>query len=747
MRRHKGVQGMRLSALFNSFAIKVVIPVFAAVAAASFAVIGLLLWSSQEADRVAMERQERLMQLVISRMQESIAYQQESVTVWDDAVEYVRAGKDLEWIDYNLGSWMHTYFGHDAAYILDSKNELVAGFSANARTASDGFAALARSITPLLEAMRKKMRAGDREGVSGRFLSPGVTDLMVVDRHPAIVSVKPIISDTGKIRQTPGEEYLHVAVRFLDGDFLTELEKDYLFEGMRFTWTGRAEEGETSLSFATASGEVVGFFIWQPYRPGIEMLFSVAPVLMVILVLVLLTVAVLLLVLNQRSRKLAQSEARMQYLALHDPLTGLPNRALFNERLDATLRQLQGTGKMAALLFLDLDRFKQVNDTLGHPAGDLVIKELAERLKRLTGERDTIARIGGDEFIVIVPELRQAEEVEILCERIIESMRRPFEVEGQQVFSGVSIGVAFAPTHGKERTELTRKADIALYHAKSTGRSRYAIFGSAMDAMLRTRREIEHDLRKALERSGEITIYYQPRYAATDLRITGVEALLRWRHPSKGWLSPSVFVSVAEETGLIEALGERVLREACKAGAIWRDVILSVNTSVIELCKPGYAARVAAILGECGMDPGRLELEITESVLSDADGQSELNIKALRQLGVKIALDDFGTGFSSLGRLKQLQVDRIKIDRSFVHGFGRLGGDEAIVQAMIHLAHARGLRTTAEGVETQEQRDQLTQAGCDELQGFLFSPALPLDEIDSLLGVTRRKLSAVASVA
>ncbi|WP_159591545.1 putative bifunctional diguanylate cyclase/phosphodiesterase [Chelativorans xinjiangense] len=738
---------MRLSALFGSFTTKIVIPVFAIAAAVSVAVAGILMWSSVEADNVALERQEGLVGLVVSQMQATVAYNQESVTVWDDALNAVRDGSDLEWIDYNMGSWMHTYFGHDAAYILNSTDGLVAAFSVDADTGEGGFAALAGPAAPLIRALRQKMRTGDMEGVGGRFLSPGATDLMVVEGHPAIVSVKPIISDTEEIEQTPGEEYLHIAVRYLDGDFVAELEGDYLFEGMRFAWDEDAGEGEEALPLTAASEEVIGYFIWRPYRPGAAVLSRLAPVLLGFLVLVLVTIATLLLVISQRSRKLAASEARMTFLALHDPLTGLPNRALFDQKLDAALRGVRDVGRKVAVLYLDLDRFKQVNDTLGHPAGDMVIKEFGERLKALTGEGDTVARIGGDEFIVIKPRLRQAKEVETLCERIVATSERPFEIEGHQVFSGVSIGVAFAPAHGAERTELTRKADIALYHAKSAGRGRYAIFGNAMDAMLQTRRDIERDLRLAMGRGDEISIHYQPRYAATDMRITCVEALLRWNHPSKGWISPTVFVPVAEETGLIEALDELVLREACKAAVLWPDVTISVNTSVIELRNPGFAARVADTLSDCGLRPERLEIEVTEGAVSDNIGHCEQNIRALREMGVQIALDDFGTGFSSLGRLKQLQVDRIKIDRSFVQGFGRLSGDEAIVQAMIHLARARGLRTTAEGVETREQSDYLKQVGCDELQGFLFSSPVTLNQIDALLGVKRRTLTVVASVA
>ena len=304
------------------------------------------------------------------------------------------------------------------------------------------------------------------------------------------------------------------------------------------------------------------------------------------------------------------------------------------------------------------------------------------------------------------------------------------------------------PPTALERTELTRKADIALYHAKGTGRSRYAVFGKNMDAIIQERRNIERDLRTALQTSDEIRVHYQPLYSARSQQITGVEALLRWHHPERGWIGPDIFIPVAEETGLMEALGERVLSEACGAAKGWPIKTLAVNVSAIELRNPGFAARVAHTLLSTGMEARRLELEVTESALTDNSGHCEQNVRALRELGVRIALDDFGTGFSSLGRLQQLDVDRIKIDRRFVQGCGSSGDDEAIVQAIVDLAHAKGLQITAEGVETHEQSEFLRQIGCDELQGFLLSRPVSMSDIDRIFGIsTSRPNAARASAA
>jgi diguanylate cyclase (GGDEF)-like protein len=440
--------------------------------------------------------------------------------------------------------------------------------------------------------------------------------------------------------------------------------------------------------------------------------------------------------LERRSRMLRERDDRMKFMALHDGLTGLSNRVAFAQSLDAALSSVRAEQSLA-LLYLDLDHFKEVNDTLGHPVGDELIRQFAARLMDLANPSCTICRLGGDEFTIIMPHITTIDEAEGLAAAIVDRVRQPFQVEGNSIFIGVTIGIAIAPFHGVDRNEITRKADIALYHAKSTGRSRYAVYGEDMDALLHTKRAMERDLRHALESGNELEVHYQPLFNVGSSRVAGVEALLRWKHPKNGWVSPELFIPLAEERGLIEKLGEFVLRQVCSAAANWRDLTVSVNVSAIELRNTAYAAKVAAVLLHHGMQPHRLELELTESALVDATGNCSANIDALRALGVKIALDDFGTGFSTLDRLRDLNVDRIKIDRSFIRGFGREGGDESIVRTIVELARLRGLKTTAEGVESIDQQDALIQMGCDDLQGFLFSRAVPARELDRLLRAAR----------
>lgn len=738
---------MRLSSsfVFNSFSTRFVVPVIVCTAVVSVVVAGVVLWASRQADGVAMERQTRLVHLIISHLRGTIEHNQESVTVWDDAVEAVRGGRDVEWLDSNLGSWLHEYFGHNGAYVLDPADRVTFAFASDAANGEDAYASISGQVAPLVDALRQRMRAGETEG-DGRMLSPGASDLMIVRGHPAVVSVKPIVSDTEEIEQTPGEEYLHIAVRYLDSDFIENLERDYLFEGMRFAWSDNSSVSESELPLTASSGDVIGYFIWQPYKPGSAVLRDLVPVLLGALCLVIAAISSLLVILHRRSQKLSVSEARMKYLAHHDPLTGLPNRSFCNERLD---RALWGRrpGEMVAILYLDIDRFKQVNDTLGHPAGDLLIMEFGNRLRGLAGSNDTVARIGGDEFIFILPRMAHMQQIEDICVRVIRSVRQPFNIHKHQVFASVSIGVALAPAHGFERTELTRKADIALYHAKNNGRNTYAVFGAEMDSIVQERQMIEQELRVALTRTNQIEVHYQPLFSAVDMQVTGAEALVRWKHPTKGWVGPNAFVPVAEDTGLIEKLGEHVLREACNAASAWPGQTISVNTSAIELRNPAFVQRVADALRDYGIEASRLELEVTESALSGNADQCEQNVNALRKMGVRIALDDFGTGFSSFTRLQKLEVDRIKIDQSFVRGIGRIPGDEAIVQAIVDLAHAKGLKTTAEGVENKEQGEYLKRIGCDDLQGFMYSRPMTLKQLDELLGAESRDETAEASAA
>lgn len=435
-----------------------------------------------------------------------------------------------------------------------------------------------------------------------------------------------------------------------------------------------------------------------------------------------------------------QTEARLAHAAFHDSLTGLPNRTLLLERLRAALEQLRhGCASLCGVLFLDLDHFKLINDSLGHLAGDRFLLTVAERLRGCLRTGDTVARMGGDEFVILLPQVRDERAAIEVAERVQQALAEPFMLEGHEVFSAVSIGIALS-TQGTERPDdLLRDADIALNRAKSLGRTRYEVFDRDMHAQSLARLQRESELRRAIERQ-QFELHYQPVVLARTGAIIGVEALLRWRHPELGLISPAQFMPIAEDTGLIIPLGRWVLETACQQAVRWHrqgwQLTLAVNLSARQFRQKDLSAMITRIVADTGLDPRRLKLEITESnVMQDAEA-SIAALKALKRLGVQISIDDFGTGYSSLSYLKRLPIDTLKIDRSFVHDLSANPNDAAIASAIIAMAHNLKLQVIAEGVETPEQRAFLESHRCDMLQGFLFSEPLPADQLTQLLAKT-----------
>jgi len=433
-----------------------------------------------------------------------------------------------------------------------------------------------------------------------------------------------------------------------------------------------------------------------------------------------------------------RSEAKIAHMAHHDALTGLPNRTLLNQQLEQAFNRAKRGEKVAAH-FLDLDYFKNVNDTLGHAAGDKLLKMVAERLRAVARDADIIARMGGDEFAILQTDVAQPADAGCLARRVIDSISRPYEIDGQQVIIGTSVGISIGPGDGQNPEALMRNADLALYRAKEDGRGAFRFFEPEMDAQMQERRTMEVDLRRALA-AGQFELHYQPIVNLATNDISAFEALIRWRHPHKGLIAPNAFIPLAEEIGAIVPIGEWVIRQACTTAATWpRDVKVTVNLSPAQFRNPGLVQVVVGALAASGLPADRLELEITESILLQ-DNELTLNtLYQLRELGVMIAMDDFGTGYSSLSYLQSFPFDRIKIDRSFVKDIGDSVGSINIVRAVVAMAKGLGMATTAEGVETQEQRDSVQSEGCTEMQGFLFSKPLPADEIEKLYLERRRQ--------
>ena len=424
-------------------------------------------------------------------------------------------------------------------------------------------------------------------------------------------------------------------------------------------------------------------------------------------------------------------EDRITHLAHYDALTDLPNRALFHEQLTRELARI-APGEQLAVLYIDIDEFKSVNDTLGHLIGDELLKSVAVSLGRCIRDTDFVARLGGDEFAIVQTGVGTTDDVTDLVTRVLNTIREPYECLGHQVTTDASIGIALAPQHGADLDQILKNADLAMYAAKSAGRRTYRFFEAEMDARVRARRILEMDLRQAIS-DGAFEVHYQPCVSLRDNKITGCEALLRWRHSERGMISPAEFIPIAEETGLINQLGEWVLTTACAEATTWPDHIkLAVNVSPVQFKSGTLALKIVAALAASGLPASRLELEITEAVLIRDDEAALAILHQLRAIGVGIALDDFGTGYSSLSYLQRFPFDKIKIDRCFVNDIAEPDGSSCIVQAVVNIAAARQMTTTAEGVETQQQRELLHALGCAEMQGYLFSPAKPAAEIRQL---------------
>ncbi|CDO35312.1 EAL domain-containing protein [Novosphingobium sp. KN65.2] len=697
-------------------------------------IVGLLVWSGHEVDRVASDRDRALAQMVLEESIDRLGHVQESSTIWDDAVEQVRKRPlDLDWIDINLGTWFHEYAGMNEVYILSPSDRPIYAMRDGKRIIPENFIAVEDIVAPMVAELRKNDKTRRENDNYLAMLSPGVSDLAVLRGRPAIVSVKPIIGDSGKIVQKSGTEAIHVGIVYLDKDYFNRIGSNYGLNEARYVIVPGHGPNETSIPLQSRTGNVVGYMVWHPFKPGYDVTSSVGPVLLAVLILAGAAIYLLASRLARRTQDLEQSRSLAQHQAMHDALTGLANRAMFEARLESALARCRRHNSLLALLYIDLDQFKQVNDSLGHPAGDMLIRQVAHRLSEQIRSYDTVARLGGDEFAILLDEPENRAAVERACARIIAELERPFELTSTQAFIGGSIGVALAPHDTLDRTELTRKADIALYQAKLDGRGRYVFFAPSMDEDVRQRETINRELRSALaDCDSQLRLHYQPIYSLESGRIVAVEALLRWEHPQNGLVTPDAFIRTAEETGHIEVLGDWVLRKAMHDARAWPGLRISVNVSPIQVRSRVFRHTVKRILAETGIEPTRLELELTETALMSASSDVAESLRSLRSLGVACALDDFGTGYSSLSHIRDIAVDRIKIDRSFVHAVGTVPG-AALVEAIVSLASANGLHLTAEGVETLEQLTFLRSVGCHEVQGYYMAQPVAAKDVTELL--------------
>src|SRR5262245_15846163 len=703
-------------------------------------VAGFGLFATMRADDDALQRQKVFVATGLQDAVNDVIQQQESITVWDDAVTFSKA-HDQQWMIENLGKWMFDYYGHDRAYVLDEQNRSVHAMVDGETVAADQYAKDEPAIAPLVARLRQLLvEIAAWQGDDPP--KPYVEDLVTIAGKPAIASVMAIVPSTDRLAQDPGTEYLHVAVQFIDDQVIGAIARQYLLSQAKLM--PLVSQSAAGVPMVDSRGVILGTIGWSPDRPGLKLVEKIAPALGLAVLLSAGVLWFLLRRLRRASNALQSSQDEAQFLAFHDTLTGLPNRALFEDRLRRAFLTARRDQARTALVYIDLDRFKNVNDTLGHPAGDELVRQTARRLEACVREVDTVARLGGDEFAIILIDVKNVHAAEMLSRKVLDSLSSPFVLMGDQVFIGASIGIALSVDADEHPDDLLRKADIALYEAKRNGRGRYQVFAGDMDDLISRRRLIESDLRIALNGGDELRLAYQPIFAADCRTVLGAEALLRWQHPVHGALPPATFVAIAEERGLIDQLGKWVLSSALRFAAKTELPWIAVNVSPLQLRDDGFAGELLDLLATAGVSPTRLQVEITEGVLLDDNEVVKGALSALRSAGVRIVLDDFGTGYSSIGYLRRHTVDKLKVDRSFMRQLGSGEDARAIVEAIVHLARALKLPVTAEGVETPDQRDLAVAMGCAELQGLLLSAPISDAEMRGLAaGAKQARMVAV----
>ncbi|KYN65836.1 diguanylate cyclase [Pantoea agglomerans] len=716
------INTLKLSSDFRrSFLREVLVPLVAILLLTFVGAGAALFVGTSLTNTEARHQQQRMIEASFSQSLNEHLRQLRSLSRWGPFEQHLAEGNSSRWLDENIGLWLYEMFGHQLILVLDQQNQIV-------RVWREGQPVSAPEDDPLIGEVLQSPLVNDP-------VRQDNADYARVTNRAAALAVGNIQRESNALPR-----FRLVSLKFLDDGYLAGLAERNQLQGLHFSdGTPQPGTGARYLLIAQA-GEAVGYLNWIPSRPGAQMLRTIGPSTgLAVLAISLLCLYMVRRLwnssvnLSQSMLRLGASEAQAQHLAFHDVLTGLPNRALVEDRLTQALALATRHDQRVALLLIDLDRFKTINDTHGHHAGDELIIAVTQRLSRIVRASDTVGRIGGDEFIVVMPDVDNIGQVHSLAQRIIDELSEPFTLFGSDVWSGASIGLALAPKDGVDRLELMRKADIALYEAKSGGRGTYRQFERAMDESVRTRQTIAADLRTALHTHQGLEVWYQPLMDIGGQQMVGIEALLRWHHPTRGLIAPAEFIAIAEETGLIIPLGEWVLAEACITQQRFPELLVAVNVSPVQFRSTGFVERVMAIVSQNGGDPKRLELEITEGVLIEDEREARAIIVELRDAGFRIALDDFGTGYSSLNYLSNFPVDKIKIDRSFTQSLGVAENSVAIVESVVKLGHAMGLMVTAEGVETPGQMSALADAGCNQLQGYLFSQAVPADQLAALI--------------
>ncbi|MBA5777639.1 bifunctional diguanylate cyclase/phosphodiesterase [Stappia sp. F7233] len=694
----------------------------------------LVVWAVQYSDARSQDREASLIEEAIAEEQYHLRNELEGYAFSTQAYENIDQQFSAGWVFANMAEPLNQSHGHDGLIVLDRGGRAVLTFYAGGTRSPSFYTSkleqeLKGQVFQIQEAYQrvvgKRRPEGDTfsDGLSGVSRST----LLLLDGRPAIAAVMAVVPKRNREPLAMGLPSIVIALRHMDGDMLRSIGRRTQLAGLDLRSGGH--EGIDGVGLRTADGRAIGSLVWRRGESASEILATLAPIFVLAGIMILGITAAVLARAVRASRELTYSEARARQAALHDPLSGLPNRAYLDRLARKRLASASSNGRgVSALIYLDVDHFKEVNDTLGHPVGDQLIQEVARRLRRTVRGGDVVARISGDEFVILVGERTDRNDIEQTCERLIASLNRDLTVDGRRLPTTASMGIALFPEHGTDLTQLLRRADIALYQAKEQGRDRYVFFEPAMDEALKVRRKIEEEMRAGLERD-EFFLLYQPIFTSDGRRMVGVEALVRWHHPEHGDQLPAFFLPIAEESDLIWSIGAWVLKTAMRDALAWPTLTLSVNVSPSQLRHPGFVPYLSRSLAETGFPRDRLELEVTEAVLMDHTASAKRIVNELKELGIGLALDDFGTGYSSLSYLRQFHFDKFKIDRSFVTHVETEAESAAIICSLVGLGEALGMKITAEGIETPQQHRFLQAAGCDYLQGFYFGEPMTAAQV------------------
>jgi len=713
----------------------VVVPIGIIVAVAIVCVVVAALSSARRADDVALDNERQLFTRALTNQGERVLREISAVATSEAAYRRMRVSFDSDWVQISVGLRLQSFFDHDFVFVTDPSDHFLYASLGRRSVDPNWFNSVQSELRPVLDVMRGGTDPGDAITIDATGLgNHRAARLQSFLGHPAIVAAVAVANSNEASTDVDANAPVILSVKFIDDDVLGEIASRLRLSNLHNVADRAADPGDYVFDLADRQGRSLARFAWTPKQPGAEILNSVTPFISIALGGFVLLAGLVLRHMRRTAATIAVGETRLRHLALHDPLCGLPNRIFFSERLEAMIEGVKDGAPPAAIFYIDLDHFKDVNDTLGHPIGDELIRSVTQRLTQSLRGDDLVARLGGDEFAVISSAGHDQATLETIGSRIIASLCAPYSINDQTIVIGASIGIAVINQHVGAVSDVMRHADMALYRAKNEGRNRACIYDTAMDDSLLKRKLVENDLRATIEK-GELRVAYQPIVNNSGETVVGVEALCRWTHPERGEIPPSEFIPIAEHSGLIISLGEWVLRQACLDAKAWPDISISVNVSPLQFRRADFVDVVERILHETDFDATRLELEVTESTLLGNVDTAELAMFRLKALGVRLALDDFGTGYSSLLYLRRFPFDKLKIDRSFVHSIERAADAAAIVHAVVSLGRGLGMKVTAEGVETAEQQLFLRAAGVHMMQGYRFGRPCTAAEINMRLSV------------